>query len=103
MRSLLINTILIISAMYSIQAQQNQLHDFSPKISVNGEAVVKVQPDEIIITFGIETWNKDIMLAKQENNSIMKDAIAVIKNSGIEDKKVQTDYLSIESSFRCVK
>jgi uncharacterized protein YggE len=99
MKTLLLTTLLTLSAICSIQAQQNQLFDDRPKITVNGEAVVKVQPDEIIITFGIETWNKDIMLAKQENNRIMKDAIAIIKNSGIEEKNIQTDYLSIEPRY----
>lgn len=99
MKTISLTAFLILSAVCSMQAQQNQLFDDRPRISVNGEAVVKVQPDQIIITFGIETWNKDIMLAKQENNRIMKDAIAVIKVSGIQDKDIQTDYLSIEPRY----
>ncbi len=66
---------------------------------MNGEAVVKVQPDQIIITFGIETWDKDIMLAKQKNNDIMQKALKVIKDAGIPDKDVQTDYLSVEPRY----
>lgn len=99
MKTILVTTFSILVAVCTIQAQQNQLFDDRPKITVNGEAVVKVQPDQIIITFGIETWNKDIMPAKQENNEIMKKAIAVIKESGIEDKDIQTDYLSIEPRY----
>ncbi len=99
MKTISLTAFLILSAVCSMQAQQTQMFDDRPRISVNGEAVVKVQPDEIIITFGIETWNKDIMLAKKENNRIMKDAIAVIKKSGIEDKNIQTDYLSIEPRY----
>jgi uncharacterized protein YggE len=71
MKSLLITTFLIVIALCSIRAQQTQLFDDRPKITVNGEAVVKVQPDQIIITFGIETW----------------------------DKNIQTDYLSIEPRY----
>lgn len=99
MRSLLITIFLIVIALCSTQAQQNQLFDDRPKITVNGEAVVKVQPNQIIITFGIETWDKNIMAAKQENNEIMKKAIMVIKESGIPDKNIQTDYLSIEPRY----
>ena len=76
-----------------------QQFDDRPKISVNGEAVVKVQPDQIIITFGIETWDKDIMLAKQLNNDIMQKAMKVINEAGIPDKDVQTDYLSVEPRY----
>jgi uncharacterized protein YggE len=51
------------------------------------------------ITFGIETWDKDIMLAKQKNNDIMLKALKVIKDTGIPDKDVQTDYLSVEPRY----
>ena len=99
MKTKTITIFLIVVASISIQAQQGQLFDERPKITVNGEAVVKVQPDEIIITFGIETWDKNIMIAKEENNKIMKKAVAVIKESGIQDKDIQTDYLSIEPRY----
>ena len=99
MKTKTITIFLIVVASISIQAQQGQLFDERPKITVNGEAVVKVQPDEIIITFGIETWDKNIVIAKEENNKIMKKAVAVIKESGIQDKDIQTDYLSIEPRY----
>ena len=99
MKSILLTTVIIVLAMCSIQAQQTQLFDDRPKITVNGEAVVKVQPDQIIITLGIETWDKNIMAAKQENNDILKKAVVVIKESGIPDKDIQTDYLSIEPRY----
>lgn len=91
--------LLLMIAIYSMQAQQMQSVDSQAKITVNGEAIVKVQPDQILITFGIETWDKNIMIAKQENNDIMKKAMAVIKELGIEGKNVQTDYLSIEPRY----
>ena len=99
MKTKTLTIFLIVVASISIQAQQGQLFDDRSKISVNGEAVVKVQPNEIIITFGIETWDKNIMIAKEENNKIMKKAVAVIKESGIQDKDIQTDYLSIEPRY----
>jgi uncharacterized protein YggE len=49
-------------------SQQSQGYDDRPKITVNGEAVVNVKPDKIVLTFGIETWNADIMTAKKKNN-----------------------------------
>ena len=99
MKTKTLTIFLIVVVSISIQAQQGQLFDDRPKITVNGEAVVKVQPDEIIITFGIETWDKNIMIAKEENNKIMKKAVAVIKESGIQDKDIQTDYLSIDPRY----
>ena len=58
MKNLSLTTLFILIASFTIQAQQFENRS---QISVNGDAVVKVQPDQIIITFGIETWDKDII------------------------------------------
>ena len=99
MKTIISTLFLLVIMLYPLQAQQNGSADNHSRITVNGEAVVKVRPDQILITFGIETWDKNIMIAKQENNDIMKKAMAVIKESGIEEKNVQTDYLSIEPRY----
>ena len=82
------------------RAQQNPLYDDRPKITVNGEAVVNVKPDKIVLTFGIETWDTEIMAAKQKNNSILKKTVIIIKDSGIPEKEIQTDHLSIEPRYK---
>ena len=46
--------------------------DDRPKITVNGEAVVNVVPDKIVINLGIESWDPDITAAKQKNNDLLK-------------------------------
>jgi uncharacterized protein YggE len=80
--------------------QQTYLYDDRPKITVGGEAVVYVKPDKIIISFGIETSDLDISVAKQKNNDIMKKAVAALRDCGVPDKDIQTDYLSLQPRFR---
>jgi len=80
--------------------QQATSYDDRPKITVNGEAVVNVKPDKIVINFGIETWDTDIIVAKQKNNEILKKAKAAIKESGVPEREIQTDYLSIEPRWK---
>jgi len=96
MKRIALSSLLVLAVICFVYPQQ---FDDRPKIMVNGEAVVKVQPDQIVIDFGIETWDKDIMIAKQKNNEIMKKAMTVIKESGIPDKDIQTDYLSVEPRY----
>ncbi len=84
----------------SVWAQQAQMYDDRPKITVSGEAVVNVRPDKIVVTLGIETWDTDIMAAKQKNNDILKKTVAAIKESGIPEKEIQTDHLSIEPRYK---
>ena len=69
-------------------------------ITVSGEAVVKVEPDTVILTFGVETWDKDIMRAKEMNQEIVKKTFAVLKEGGVAENQIQTDYLSIQPRFK---
>lgn len=84
----------------SAWSQQAQMYDDRPKITVTGEAVVNVKPDKIVITLGIETWDSEIIAAKQKNNDIFKKTITVIEESGIAEKEIQTDRLSIEPRYK---
>ncbi len=71
----------------------------SPRITVNGEAVVKVAPDQVTIVLGIETWDKDINRAKQMNNDILERATEVIRQAGVREADIQTDHLSIAPRY----
>jgi uncharacterized protein YggE len=100
MRTITISALLTALAICPAWAQQAAMYDDRPKISVSGEAVVNVRPDKIVVTFGIETWDSEIMIAKQKNNEILKSAIAAIKELGIPEKEIQTDHLSIEPRYK---
>ncbi len=95
-------TIVVASLMIfgAAWGQQATIYDDRPKISANGEAVVNVKPDKIVINFGIETWDTDIVIAKQKNNNILKKAVAAMKESSIPQRDIQTDYLSIEPRWK---
>jgi hypothetical protein len=69
-------------------------------ITVTGDAVVYAMPDKIVITLGIETWDHDIIAAKQKNSDILKKAVIAIKDCGVAEKDIQTDYLSIEPRWK---
>ncbi len=68
-------------------------------ITVSGDAEVKVIPDEVVITLGVETWNKDLSIAKSENDRRVSRIIEIVKSQGVEEKHIQTDYISIEPRY----
>lgn len=74
--------------------------DASGSITVTGEAEVRVAPDEVILTLGVETWNKDLATAKRENDKIVAAVLNLTTKHGIESRHVQTDYVSIEPRYR---
>ncbi|HOW43695.1 MAG TPA: SIMPL domain-containing protein [Candidatus Aminicenantes bacterium] len=71
-----------------------------PRITVNGEAVVYAQPDKVTVNFGVETWDNSIAIAKKKNNEVMSRAVAAAKKLGVENKEIQTDYLTIEPRYK---
>ncbi|MEW5692254.1 MAG: SIMPL domain-containing protein [Candidatus Hydrogenedentota bacterium] len=68
-------------------------------ITVTGDAEVRIVPDEVILTLGVETWNKDLGVAKSQNDECVKKVQAVAKKYKIEPKHIQTDYISIEPRY----
>jgi uncharacterized protein YggE len=72
-----------------------QEHDSKALVTTFGEAVVFTVPDEIILDFGINTYSESLPEAKKENDEISKKAIAYLKQKGITDKHIQTQYLRV--------
>jgi uncharacterized protein len=80
-----------------LQAQQEtERPDGRRSISVEGEAEVKVVPDRILLTLGIETSDKDLEKAKQLHDARTRAVIDAVRREGVDPKDIQTDYLDIE-------
>jgi uncharacterized protein len=83
----------------ALEAQQPAGAD-QPKINVTGEALVYATPDKIVLNFGIETRDNDLLAAKRKNAEIWKKAAATLKESRVPERDIQTDYLSIEPRYK---
>jgi len=68
-------------------------------ITVTGDSDVKVIPDEITLSLGVETWNKDLTIAKNENDQRIQKVVAAVRKLGIEQQHIKTDYVSIEPRY----
>jgi hypothetical protein len=68
-------------------------------VTVTGDADVRVVPDEVILTLGVETWDENLDVAKQENDARVERLLALAARSGIQSQHVQTDHLSIEPRY----
>jgi uncharacterized protein YggE len=69
-------------------------------VTVTGEAEVRVVPDEVILTLGVETWDKNLARAKGENDRIVGQVLALAGDHGVPAEHVQTDYVSIDPRYR---
>ena len=98
MKSLL-TTLLLACLAVPLAAQQPPSAE-PPRITVTGESLVYATPDKIVLNFGIETRDNQLVAAKEKNAANWKKAAAALKESGVPNKDVQTDYLSIEPRYR---
>lgn len=90
----LFTIILILPFLLNAQNSDKRL------ITVTGNAEIRVVPDEVVLTLGVENRNKDLKKAKQENDSIVQKIFKVALDSGIKEKYIQTDFFDIEPKYR---
>lgn len=69
-------------------------------INVTGNAEVRVVPDEVVLTFGVETWDKVLSAAKSQNDERVQKIIAVAKEQGVPAERIQTDFISIDPRYQ---
>ena len=70
-----------------------------PQISVSGSGEVKVAPDLVALNVGVETRNENLETAKRNNDERVAGALEFLKHNGVQDKYVQTDYITIEPVY----
>ena len=68
-------------------------------ISVTGVASTAVQPDILLITFGVETQDETASMAYVKNSESMNAIVAAITILGIPDKDLSTSRLSIFPTY----
>ena len=68
-------------------------------ISVTGAAEVRVTPSQVSITFGVETLNKVLGAAKDENDKRVQAVVRSIQGLGVATKEIQTDFVQVEPRY----
>lgn len=83
-------------------ASAQRLTEISPtpgQISVTGSAAVRVAPDEVFLTIGVDSRDKNLQAATRDNSERIAKALAVIKRHGVPDKSVQLNYIQVEPDY----
>lgn len=87
------------SPMAAVASQQTSSADVRT-IEVTGEAEVRVVPDEVIITLGVETMRARLADAKAANDAAVSRLLGLCEAQGIDPRYVKTDYIGIEPRYR---
>ena len=68
-------------------------------ISVTGTATASVDPDLLIIQFGVETQEKTARDALNSNSALMNSVVDSIKSAGISEDEISTSRFNIHSVY----
>jgi uncharacterized protein YggE len=91
-------TALLWSALVSLVAAQ-PAQPPQATISVSGTAEIRVAPDEINLRLGVETRDRELDEAVKQSELRTAAVLKFLKESGIESKDVQTDYIEIQPQY----
>jgi uncharacterized protein YggE len=94
---------LLVLAAVPAQAQPVRLAggaEPSPRtISVSGEAEIRVPPDEVVLTLGVETFHESLQTAKSDNDARVAAIIRAARARGVPEQRVKTDYLVAQPRY----
>ncbi|HET6517830.1 MAG TPA: SIMPL domain-containing protein [Nitrosopumilaceae archaeon] len=68
-------------------------------ISVTGTASTSVEPDLLIITFGVETQEKTAKQALGKNSQLMNSVVSAIQDVGISEDELSTSRFNIQPVY----
>ena len=69
-------------------------------ITVNGQAEIRVAPNEVLISVGVQTDDLDIARARAANDARVKAIVAAATGAGVAAEHVRTDFLDIQPRYR---
>lgn len=68
-------------------------------ISVSGTAEVLVPPDEAVLTVAVDSKDRDLNVARTQNDGRVRKLVALAKEAGVEEKHIQTSALTMEPEY----
>jgi uncharacterized protein len=88
--------LLCLTTSFAVFAQKK---DEIPLIEVNGQAEIKVKPDQAVMNLRVVTLDKDINKATSLNDDRVKKTIALAKKFNVTPENIQTSYINIDEEY----
>lgn len=90
---------LVVSILLGRPTASAQVTTDTPRITVSGSAVIRVAPDEVNLTLGIETRDKTLAATQADNQRRTTAVITMLKNAGIAATDIRTDRVSVAPQY----
>jgi hypothetical protein len=104
---LIITTIVCLSLNISSHAQSSQgnhtmiitNHDINGTLSTSGQAMIKMKPDKVTLSLGVETTNKTADAALESNSNLMNKTLLALKKVGVNESEINTGSFDISPNY----
>jgi uncharacterized protein YggE len=70
------------------------------RLTVTGDAEIKVAPDRVVISVGVESRSPQLATAKTRNDTAIAAILAAAKNEQVAVADVQTDFIEISPVYQ---
>src|SRR5260370_20060509 len=90
--------LLALAPIFSIHAFAQDAIE-PPLITVTGQAEVRVPPDEVVFTLGVESVDKDMLAAKKRTDDSVREVLAIAKRNNVKPEDVQTSFISVQPKY----
>ena len=82
------------------EAHEGEASAATPRtIATSGRAIIHVAPDRAKLTLGVETRDKDLEVAKSENDKRIRGLMEIAEAHGIAAKDIHTNWISIHPEY----
>ncbi|MGM0378449.1 MAG: SIMPL domain-containing protein [Bacillota bacterium] len=85
-----------------VYAQESENIEKS-SLEVNGNATIEVKPDVAYINIGVRSEDKNSLKAQENNKEKMNKIIKELKDFGLTDQDMETNYYSINKRYNYLK
>lgn len=90
----------VIILLFSPQLRSEVLEVEKRGIKVSGTAVLRAVPDVVWFRVTIRSMEQKAVDASNRNSEIAKEIIRQLKDSGVDEKKIQTGWMELEPVYR---
>ena len=100
MKKILIPILMSLCSAFFANAQDI---DKLPAITVTGTAEIRIAPDEVILSLDVTKNNKDLQVAKRQNDESVGKILELARSFSVLPQNVQTTYISVEMKYDSIR
>lgn len=91
--------ILVLFTALSALSLNAQQYPSNPSVTVTGEGIVKIVPDQVDIKSRIEHEGENAQEVQRQNDEVVDKIIKYLKSQGVVEKNIKTEYVNLNKNY----